>query len=423
VTWTLAVLPIGLFLLGFPIYVVLLAGAATTLFLFMSVPPIALHQMMFGGVGSYALLAVPFFIFAGDLMVRGGLAERLTSWVLALVGQTRGSLGATVVGTSTLLGAISGSSPATVATTGQLLYRDMLAAGYGERFSLGLITSTGSIAIVVPPSIAMILYGAAAEQSIPKLFIAGVIPGMLLAVASAAYVFWRARRRDLREGERFSWPRLAATTRRAALALVLPVLVLGGIYLGLFSPTEAGGIACLYAMVVSVLVFRSLSWRGLIESAAQSAMLTAQVLIIVASASVFSWILTVQGVPQALLQGIAALDLSAVQFLIVINLFLLLIGCVLDPTSAILVLTPMLMPIIQHLGIDPVHFGVVMTVNLSIGMFTPPFGLNIFVAQSVISPDLAAIYHGVVPFFIVQVLALAAITFIPQLSLWLTGAM
>lgn len=422
-TWTLAVLPIGLFLLGFPIYVVLLAGAATTLFLFMSVPPIALHQMMFGGVGSYALLAVPFFIFAGDLMVRGGLADRLTGWVLALVGRTRGSLGMTVVGTSTLLGAISGSSPATVATTGQILYRDMLAAGYGERFSLGLITSAGSIAIVVPPSIAMILYGAAAEQSIPKLFIAGVVPGVLLAGASAAFVFWWARRRALKEGERFSWGRLADATRRAVAALLLPLLVLGGIYLGLFSPTEAGGIACLYAMAVSMLVFRSLSWRGLVESAAQSAMLTAQVLIIVASASVFSWILTVQGVPQALLQGIAALDLTALQFLIVINLFLLLIGCVLDPTSAILVLTPMLMPIVQHLGIDPIHFGIVMTVNLSIGMFTPPFGLNIFVAQSVISPDLAAIYRGVAPFLVVQVLALMAITFVPQLSLWLTRAM
>jgi C4-dicarboxylate transporter DctM subunit len=423
VSWTLAALPVGLFLLGFPIYVVLLAGAAATLFGFMSVPPIALHQMMFGGVASYALLAVPFFIFAGDLMVRGGLADRLTAWVLALVGPARGSLGMTVVGTSTLLGAISGSSPATVATTGQILYRDMLGAGYGERFSLGLITSAGSIAIVVPPSIAMILYGAASEQSIPKLFIAGVIPGLLLAAASAGYVFWWARRRDLREGKAHSWAGFTLATRRASVALVLPLLVLGGIYLGWFSPTEAGGIACVYAIAVSMLVFRSLSWRQLVEAAAQSAMLTAQVLIIVASASVFSWVLTVQGVPQALLQGIAALDLSATQFLMVINVFLLLLGCVLDPTSAILVLTPMLMPIVQHLGIDPVHFGVIMTVNLSIGMFTPPFGLNIFVAQSVISPDLAAIYRGVAPFFVVQVLALGAITFVPQLSLWLTRAM
>lgn len=422
-SWTLAALPVALFLIGFPIYIVLLAGAAASLFLFMSVPPIALHQMMFGGVGSYALLAVPFFIFAGDLMVRGGLAERLTGWVLALVGTTRGSLGLTVVGTSTLLGAISGSSPATVATTGQILYRDMIGAGYGERFSLGLITSTGSIAIVVPPSIAMILYGAASEQSIPRLFIAGVIPGLLLAAASALYVRWWARRRDLSEGGSFSWSRLGAATRRAAVALVLPLLVLGGIYLGFFSPTEAGGIACLYAIVVSLLVFRSLSWRELIDAAAQSAMLTAQVLIIVASASVFSWILTVQGVPQALLGGIAALDLSTVQFLLVINLFLLLIGCVLDPTSAILVLTPILMPIVQHLGVDPIHFGIVMTVNLSIGMFTPPFGLNIFVAQSVISPDLGAIYRGIAPFFVVQVIVLLAVTFIPSLSLWLTRAM
>lgn len=422
-SWALAVLPVGLFVLGFPIYIVLLAGAAAALFLLMNVPPIALHQMMFGGVNSYALLAVPFFIFAGDLMVRGGLADRLVAWVLALVGARRGSLGLTVVGTSTLLGAISGSSPATVATTGQILYRDMLRAGYSERFSLGLITSTGSIAIVVPPSIAMILYGAAAEQSIPKLFIAGVVPGLLLAVATGAYVWWWSRRHELREGDVFSWAALAAASRRAAVALILPVIVLGGIYLGLFSPTEAGGVACLYAMAVSILVLRSLSFRGLVEAAAQSAMLTAQVLIIVASASVFSWVLTVQGVPQAMLQGIAALDLSTVQFLVAVNLVLLLLGCVVDPTSAILVLTPMLMPVVQHFGIDPIHFGIVMTVNLSIGMFTPPFGLNIFVAQSVISPDLGAIYRGVLPFLAVQGLALAVITFVPQLSLWPARAM
>jgi C4-dicarboxylate transporter, DctM subunit len=378
---------------------------------------------MFGGVSNYALLAVPFFIFAGDLMVRGGLAGRLTAWVLALVGPLRGSLGMTVVGTSTLLGAISGSSPATVATTGQILHRDLLKAGYTKRFSLGLITSTGSIAIVIPPSIAMILYGAAAEQSIPRLFIAGVLPGLLIAVATALYVRWWVRGRDLREGEPFRWSRFAAATRHATGALFLPLLILGGIYLGLFSPTEAGGIACMYAIAVSMLVFRSLSWGEMLASASRSAMLSAQVLIIVASASVFSWVLTVQGVPQALLAWIASLELSVVQFLIAINVVLLLLGCVVDPTSAILVLTPILMPIVQHLGVDPIHFGIIMTVNLSIGMFTPPFGLNLFVAQSTISPDLAEIYRGIVPFFGVQLLALGVITFVPQLSLWLTSAM
>lgn len=419
-TWTLLAIPCLLFVAGLPIYIVLLAGAAATLLLFMSVPPAALHQVMFGGVDNYALLAVPFFIFAGDLMARSGIAERLTRWVLSLVGHLRGSLGLATVGTATLLGAVSGSSPATVAALAQTLYPDLKRSGYGERFSLGLVTSSGSIAIIVPPSIAMILYGATAEQSIPRLFLAGIVPGLLLAAVMAAYILIWAHRQKLPTDERAEQGGLAGATGDALAALFMPVIVLGGIYLGFFSPTEAGGFACLYILLVARFFFRSLSWGGILESATHSAYLTAQVLIIVASAGVFSWILSVQGVPQALLGWIAGLELSPTGFLLVINAFLLLLGCVLDPTSAILVLTPILMPIIQHLGIDPIHFGIVMTVNLSLGMFTPPFGLNIFVSQSVLGARLAEIYRGILPFFCVQLIALAAITFVPQLSLLLT---
>lgn len=421
-TWTLVALPAALFLAGLPIYIVLLAGATATLLLFMSVPPLALHQVMFGGVDNYALLAVPFFIFAGDLMARSGIAGLLVRWTLSIVGHIRGSLGMATIGTATLLGAVSGSSPATVAALGQTLYPDLRRSGYGERFSLGLITSSGSIAIIVPPSIAMILYGATAEQSIPRLFLAGILPGILLALLVAAYIFLWAQRRDLEAGQQQAGS-VAAVTRDALAALFMPLFVLGGIYLGFFSPTEAGGFACLYAILAARFLFRSLNWGAILESAVQSAYLTAQVLVIVASASVFSWVLSVQGVPQAILGWIAGLELSTLGFLLAINLLLLLLGCFLDPTSAILVLTPMLMPIIQHLGIDPIHFGIIMTVNLAIGMFTPPFGLNIFVSQSVLSARLADIYRGLLPFFCVQLVALAAITFIPQLSLLLAGAL
>ena len=419
-TWTLLAIPCLLFVAGLPIYIVLLAGAASTLLLFMSVPPTALHQVMFGGVDNYALLAVPFFIFAGDLMARSGIAERLTRWVLSLVGHLRGSLGLATVGTATLLGAVSGSSPATVAALAQTLYPDLKRSGYGERFSLGLVTSSGSIAIIVPPSIAMILYGATAEQSIPRLFLAGIVPGLLLAAVVAAYILIRAHRQKLQTAARSETAGFAGATGDALAALFMPVMVLGGIYLGLFSPTEAGGFACLYILLVARFFFRSLSWGEILQSATHSAYLTAQVLIIVASAGVFSWVLSVQGVPQALLGWIAALELSPTGFLLTINAFLLLLGCVLDPTSAILVLTPILMPIVQHLGIDPIHFGIVMTVNLSLGMFTPPFGLNIFVSQSVLGARLTDIYRGILPFFCAQLVALAAITFVPELSLLLT---
>ena len=417
-TLALVVLPLALFLLGVPIFALLLAAASAALvFGGLPMPAIALHQILFGGIDKYALLAVPFFVFAGELMSRGGIAQRLVDWVLALTGRLPGSLGLTTVGTATLLGAVSGSSPATVAAVGRSLYPSLLEKGYGQRFSLGLIASSGSIAIVVPPSIAMILYGASAEQSIPKLFQAGLLPGLLIALALAAYILFWSRGRALGDAGRFEFALLLAATRRAWAALTMPVVVLAGIYLGWFSPTEAGGVACLYALLAATLLYRSLTWRQVLETAGEAALLTAQILVIVAAAGVFSWLLTVQGVPQALVQAIVGLELSPAAFLLLVNLALLLIGCLLDPTSAILVLTPLLIPIVRQLGLDPIHFGVVMTVNLSIGMFTPPFGLNLFVAQSVLSPDLAAIYRGILPFLAVQLLCLAAITYLPDLSL------
>ena len=417
-TLILVVLPLVLFLLGVPVFAVLLASAGLALLLLVDIPPLALHQVMFGGVDKYALLAVPFFVFAGDLMARSGLAARLIAWVLSLFGHLRGSLGVTAVGSSTLLGAISGSSPATVAVVGRSLHGGLLEAGYGPRFAAGLITSSGAIAIVVPPSIAMILYGASAEVSIPRLFLAGVLPGLLLALLMCLYIVACSRRQDNAAGARTP---IAQATSRAFGALLLPVLVLGGIYAGLFSPTEAGGVACVYIILLARFAYRSLTWRGVLDSAMASASLTAQILIVVAAAGVYSWVLAVLGIPQGLIQWIGGLGLSEVQFLLAINLFLLLLGCVLDPTSAILVLTPTLMPIIAHFGIDPIHFGIIMTVNLSIGMFTPPFGLNIFVAQSVLPIRLGDIYRGIVPFFFVQLVGLLLITFLPSLSLSLAN--
>ncbi len=419
-TWVLILLPLALFLLGVPVFALLLAAAGVTVVFFLPMPPIALHQVLFGGIDKYALLAVPFFVFAGELMGRGGIADRLVDWVLSLTGRLPGSLGIATVGTSTLMGAVSGSSPATVAAVGRSLYPSLSERGYAKGFSLGLITSSGSIAIVVPPSIAMILYGASAEQSIPRLFQAGLLPGLLIALAMASYILVWAKGRDLGDRGRFGLAQVIQASRRAWAALLMPVVVLAGIYLGWFSPTEAGGVACLYALLLARLLYRSLTWRQVLESAGEAALLTAQILIIVAAAGVFSWILTVQGVPQALVQGIIGLELSAPLFLFLVNLLLLGIGCLLDPTSAILVLTPLLLPLVLHLGIDPIHFGIIMTVNLSIGMFTPPFGLNLFVAQSTLSPDLAAIYRGILPFLAIQLICLAAITYLPAISLVLS---
>jgi C4-dicarboxylate transporter DctM subunit len=419
--WTLAVLPIALLLLGTPIFAIFLIGAVATFVLFLSVPPVALHQIMFGGMENYALLAVPFFIFAGELMSGSGIARRLIVWVLALIGRIPGSLGVATVGACTLIGAISGASTATVAVVGKTLYPGLIRDGYSVRFASGLLSSSGSIDIVIPPSIAMILFGMAAEQSVAKLFAAGVLPGLLIAFMMSAYVVIMALRMRIPTRGKFDFARLRAATWDAGPALLMPVFVLAGIYLGWFSPTEAGGFACLYAILVGRYVYREMSWSDVLEAATQAAIITAQILIIVATAALFSWILTINGVPQAMAGWLTGLNLPPWGFLMAVNVILLIVGCFLDPTSAIIVLTPLFMPLVRALGVDPIHFGIVMTVNIAIGMFTPPFGLNIFVAQSVLGVPLDTIYRGVLPFAVVQIAALLIITYWPGLSLYLTA--
>lgn len=421
--WTLAALPLALLLIGMPVFGLLLTGAAATFILYLTVPSLALHQIMFGGMENYALLAVPFFIFAGELMGAGGIADKLIAWVLALIGRVPGSLGVATVGASTLIGAISGASVATVAAVGKSLYPSLIRDGYGQRFSSGLVSSSGAIDILIPPSIAMILYGAAGEQSIPKLFVAGVLPGILLALMMSAFVVFRAVQMKVPRRGHFDLSHFLRTTVSAGPALFMPVFVLAGIYFGFASPTEAGGFACVYAMVVGRYIYRTMSWNDVLQAATRSAMLTAQILVIVATASLFSWILTVSGVPQLLAASLQALQLQAWSFLILVNVILLMVGCVLDPTSAILVLTPLLLPLAKLVGIDPIHFGIVMSMNIAIGMFLPPFGLNIMVSRSVLGVPLELIYRGVLPFAIVQIAALLIVTYWPELSLILTRAL
>lgn len=421
--WALALTVGFLAAMGAPIFVALLSGATVGLLLFPGPPLFALQQTIFGGLDVYALLAVPFFVFAGELMAASGIADRLIALVRAFFGRVPGSLGIAALGGSTLIGTICGSSAAAVAAVGRNMYPQLLQGGYGVRRSAGLITSAGAIDIVIPPSIAMILYGAAAEQSIPKLFIAGVVPGLVIALLMAAFISVSAWTAGLPTEERFEARDAALALRRALAALSMPILVLTGIYAGAFSPTEAGGFACAYAIFLGMAVYRNLTLVSILQSATRAATTTAQIMILVAAASVIAWMFTVEGVPQALVSGAAKSGLSPLGFLLTVNALLLAIGCFLDPTSAILVLAPLLVPIVMSLGIDPIHFGVIMTVNLAIGMFTPPFGLNIFVAQSVLGVSAADIYRGVLPFVAVQVVALAIITLVPALSLWLVETM
>jgi C4-dicarboxylate transporter DctM subunit len=418
-TWVLVLLPLALLVLGLPIYLVLLTASTVLILFFLNVPLSQVPLTMFGSIDKFALMAVPFYIFAGELMGRGGLSQRIIDWVLSMIGGIRGSLALTTVGTCTVFGAISGSSPATVAAVGKLMHPAMARAGYEEGFSVPLLASAGSIALIIPPSIAMILYGAVAEQSITQLFIAGIVPGLLLSILLALYILLVARQLPLQEGGRFNAGQFLRATRMGAWAIGAPVIILGGIYLGIFSPTEAAGVVCVYAILVTRFVYRDITWREIFAVAVQSMRLTAQILLIVAAAGVFAWLLTITGMSQLAVGFVKEYAISPWTVLLAMNLLLLLVGCFLDPNSAILVLTPLLVPICEAFNIDLIHFGIVLTVNLAIGMFTPPFGLNLFVAQAVFKTPLSVLYRGLVPFFLVYLVGLALITYIPSLSLHL----
>jgi C4-dicarboxylate transporter DctM subunit len=417
--WLLFFLPLALLVLGFPFFLVLLSTATIAILAFTTVPPTAVPQIMFGSIGHFALLAVPFFIFAGELMGRGGMARRLVAVVVTLFGGIRGGVPITAVGATTLYGSISGSTAATVAALGPLFYPQLRKSGYDEKFSTGVVTCAGYIDNIIPPSIAMILYCAAAEQSVVKLFAAGVGPGIMLAAIMALYIYFYARWKRLDSGTRFEWAAFATALREGAWAIMMPVIVFGGIYGGVFSPTEAAGVACVYAIVVTMLIHREIGWRDFWDVSITSMYLTAQIFLIVAVAGIFSWLLTTSGAATVAVDYIGHLKLDPWMVLLTINAFLLVVGCFIDTASSILVLTPLLLPIATAVGVDPIHFGIIVVVNLSIGTFTPPFGINIFVAQSIFQVPLRSIYAGLVPFIAVAIVGLMIVTYVPALSLWL----
>ena len=418
--WTLALLPFTLLALGVPIFLILLVTVIVLLAFFVNVPFTVIPQTMFGSIDKFALLAVPFFIFAGEVMGQGGISARLIRWMQSVFGGFRGSLALATVGSCEFFGAISGSSPATVAAVGRLMYPALRADGYEEKFALGLVTSSGAIASVIPPSILMILYGAAAEQSVAALFIGGVFPGLLIGVLTAVYIVFYARGRQPQRADGVRPGTFWRATRDGAWAFGAPVVILGSIYAGVCTPTEAAGIAGVYGIVVTRYIYRDVTGARLWDIAVRSVFLTAQIMIIVVASGAFSWLLTISGVPRTLVAAIQGLDVSPWLMLVAINVFLLIVGCLIDPTSATLILTPLLVPIAQANGVDLVHFGIILTVNLSIGMFTPPFGLNLFVSQALFKAPMTRIARGLVPFIVIQVTALAIITYVPWLSLYLT---
>jgi C4-dicarboxylate transporter DctM subunit len=410
-------LPFLLLFFGIPIYVILLLTSLLGIAMVPGASSSVVHTAIFGSLDSFPLLAIPFFILAGEIMGQGGIARRLVAWITSVIGGVRGSLPLTTIASSELFGAISGSSVGCVAAVGRLMMPALREARYGERFSSGLIASSGAIAVIIPPSIPMIIYGATAQQPVTELFLAGFLPGLLIGAFGAVYVVFRSRKDAAHARVPFAWRNVLAATRDASWALGTLAVIFGGIYSGMFTPTEAAGVAVVYAILVSCFIYRDLDLAGLWRITVSSAQLTAQILIIVAAAGLYSWLLTTSGLPQLLMEIIKAWNMDAVQTLLVFNLVLLVVGSFLEPPAAILILTPLFLPVVSALGVNPIHFGIIMTVNLSIGLYTPPFGLNLFATHSLFQTPLGAIYRGVLPFLALNLVALMVITYVPAISL------
>ena len=376
-------------------------------------------QRMFSGIDKFSLMAVPFFIFAANVMNRGGLAPRILSFTQSVVGHLRGGLAYTVVVACMFLGAVSGSAPATVIAICSIMLPTMVAGGYGRLFSVGLIMAASSVAVIIPPSIGMIVYGTVTGTSIGNLFMAGFFPGIIYGGVFMIYSYAYAVKHNIPQRPKADRREIGQSFKSAGWALGIPILIIGGIYGGFFTPTESAGVVTVYAVFVGCLIYRELSWRGLMNVAYESAVATAQVMIILAGACVFAWILTRFRVPAALAGLITDFADNKYMILLVINIILLIAGMFLDAASIQTIMAPLFLPVAVSFGIDPVHLGIVMVVNGAIGMFTPPFGLNIFVASGITRIPLADLMRCVWIWIILSLVALMIITYIPQISLFL----
>lgn len=413
---TIGIAAFVLLLLGIPMWMIFLLLAIISM-TWQGVSMEVVVQGLSGTINKLVLLAVPGFIFAGGVMGEGGMSARLIAWISALIGRVPGGMALTTVSAAELFGAISGSSSATVAALGKILYPALLKEGYGERFSLGLITSSGAIAIIIPPSITMILFAVMSNASLGKLYLAGFLPGIVVGICAGVYCVWYALKHKITSGRTWDLKEIVRTTREVFWTLGAPVVIFGGIYGGFMTPTEASMAVSVYAVIVSVFIYRELTWRAIWGITRDTALLSAKVFIIVAASGVFSWILTAEAVPQKMVAVIEAWELTPVMVLLMLNVVLLIVGMFMDPNSAIILFTPLLWPIAQHAGVDLIHFGIIFTVNLAVGMFSPPFGLNIFISCSIFNVSSSRVVSGLWPFFVAYGVALAIVTYVPWLSL------
>ncbi|NMC31022.1 MAG: TRAP transporter large permease [Veillonellaceae bacterium] len=407
-----------LLIVNVPIGVALgLSGIAALLFGDMPTPPLVVAQRMFTAVDSFPFMAIPFFMIAGGFMETGGMSRRLVDFAKALVGTIPGGLGIITVIASAFFAALSGSNPATVAAIGSIMIPAMVKAGYPLDVAAAMAAAAGTLGVIIPPSIPMVTYGVVTNTSIGDLFVAGFVPGLLIAAALIGIVLWLAKKHDLRGGEPTSLKKVLTTGKDALLALFMPIIILGGIYGGIFTPTEAAAVATVYAFIVGMFVFREIGLadlRGIIMKAAVS---SAVVMFVIATSSSFSWLLTSLQVPEKVASGMLEISQNPTVILLLLNCILLFLGTFLETQAIILLVTPIIFPLAMNLGVDPLVLGIVMVVNTSVGMITPPMAVNLFVACTLSGLSIEKISKRILPFLFAEIVILLLITNVPLLSL------
>jgi C4-dicarboxylate transporter DctM subunit len=421
--WIIFALLFGLMLTGMPISISLGLTVLTYLFTMTTVPIESVALKLFTGIEKFEIMAIPFFILAGNFLTHGGVARRMINFASSMVGHWAGGLGLAGVMACALFAAVSGSSPATVVAIGSIILPAMVKQGFPARFGAGVITTSGALGILIPPSIVMVMYAVATNTSVGALFIAGIVPGIVLATMLGLTTWWLARKNNYPRQPKSSWPKRWQTFRESIWGLLLVIVVIGGIYTGIFTPTEAAAMSAVYAFFVAVFVYKDMTIRKVPKVLLDSANMSAMLLYIITNAVMFSYLMTSEQIPQELAAWMLDKGLGVVAFLLFVNIVLLLAGNVMEPSSIVLIMAPILFPVAMKLGIDPVHFGIMMVVNMEVGMCHPPVGLNLYVASGITKMGITELTVAVWPWLLTMLAFLVVVTYWPWLTLALPQAL
>ncbi|HZK83306.1 MAG TPA: TRAP transporter large permease subunit [Desulfosporosinus sp.] len=410
---------IAFFLLNVPIAISLAISTIVVIATTENFNMIMLTQRMFAGLNSAPLMAIPGFVFAGVLMARGGVSKYLIESLRSWIGHLPGGLSVVTILSCMIFAAISGSSPATAAAIGAIMLPALIEGGYPKRYAMGLIAASGTLGILIPPSIPLIVFGVTSDVSIGKLFMAGIIPGLLLGTVLLVSAIIYAKKNNYGRGRKYTMSERWKASLKAVPAALLPVLILGSIYTGVCTPTESAVIAVFYTIVASIFIYKELHWKDVRPVLVDTINTTSMIFLIISAAMLFALFLTNNQVPNHVAKWISDSDLNKWAFFLVVNIMFFVMGTFLEAVSIILITLPILLPIIKHLGIDPIHFAIVMTVNMELAMITPPVGLNLFVVSSMAKEPLGEVIRGVLPFIFIMLAMLAAFIFFPEISLFL----